>query len=220
MPEPGGSIFRLGRVIVGAYEFQRDHVGLDEAQGVVELAGGDVRGGGDEFDQAGVVLRGFVAYRLHQEPAYPVPPVVLGDDEHRHLDYGVAVGEVGFDPEANRPDHPAPVLHHEDLRPWRFQKFLEPLSHGLFHGWRVSDRLGQLPGQPLDGCSILAGRLTYLDPGFMVHGSPRSVVWGGTYPKSPGAEQAPLVARSIVGCENPSRGKERTPYVGRQMKML
>ena len=113
---------------------------------------------------------------------------VFGDDEHRYFDDGIAMGKVGFDPEADRPDHPAPVIHHKNPRPGRFKELLEPFSHGLFRGWRVSDRLGQLQCQPLDVCGILGACLAYLDFGLGVHGSPRSVIWSDTYPKSPGVE--------------------------------
>jgi hypothetical protein len=106
--------------------------------------------------------------------------VVLCDDEHRHLDDGITVGEVGFDPEA-RPSHdPDLVLGDEDPRPWFVQEFFEPRPYGLFRGRRITDRLGQLAGETADLRSVLDVCFSHLILG--AHATPHLVFQSITYP--------------------------------------
>ena len=124
----------------------RDHIGPRRSRGS-ETAAVTSRGC-DQFDLGCAVFGSDVAHLLHQELAHPGPSVALRNDEHRHLDDGVAVGEVGFDPEA-RPSHdPGLVLGDENPRPWFVQELLEPRPDDPFRRRRVADRLGQLPARP------------------------------------------------------------------------
>jgi hypothetical protein len=155
--------------------------------GSVEIAGRHVRAGGDELYEGAVVSGGDVADLIHQQSAHAFPPVGIGHGEHRHLDDGVAVGEVRFDPEARYPHDPVLALGHQDAGTGFFEEFLQPLADCLFPGQRVAHGLCQLAGECVDLQGVLDGRLPHVVRGS--HALPRFVACRGTYPTQPGGER-------------------------------
>src|SRR5215211_3014590 len=128
--------------------------------------GGPVVAGSDELDDAGSVPGGQAPDLHHQELAHPFPPMALCHDEHRHLDDGVAVGEVGFDPEARSAHHGAVfVLRYQDPHPRLLQKLRKPRPDGIQARRSVAHGPGQLASQGLDPLRVRSGRRARAHPG-------------------------------------------------------
>lgn len=136
-------------------------LGLDKAQGSVKSAGGVILSGSDELYESDVFSGGDTLYLLDEQLTHASAASVLGNDEHRHLEHGVAVSKVRFDPEVRRPYDAVLSLHYENPRPRFLQKLAEPRLDRFALGPLVSQSVGEIPGQSVDSFDVPESSLAH-----------------------------------------------------------